>query len=279
MPTVDLTGIVSKLERAQHHWFNLHEVLSPVLEHDPSHFRVEAEHAGTKLVYYPSAIPRVEAAWSVISGDCLTNLRAVLDHLAWQLVLLDGGTPCRATQFPILSRVPPAGLQLRPRIQDGAILTAVDAVQPYKRGEGASARNHQLWTLHDLVNIDKHRLLVLVELVLDWQRVWWGTAEGTPSPAPWISSSPLRVDEPAATFDFHGQAPPSDFDAHLRATVRFDHGEPGDRLRQLTVLEILGGIGAYLSFVLNRNFGPLFGGTPFDSLFPDWPPGPRLPND
>jgi hypothetical protein len=44
---------------------------------------------------------------SVLLGDFLHNLRSSLDHLAWQLVLANGGTPKSGpggTQFPILEK-------------------------------------------------------------------------------------------------------------------------------------------------------------------------------
>jgi hypothetical protein len=40
----------------------------------------------------------------VMFGDCVQNLRSALDHLAWQVTLLDGGTPGDSTQFPIASK-------------------------------------------------------------------------------------------------------------------------------------------------------------------------------
>jgi hypothetical protein len=96
----------------------------------------------------------------VILGDCLHNLRSALDHLAWQVTLLDGGTPDGDTQFPIVSksevqfektadrRIP--GLNARHRAM-------VKSAQPFHDGAGASS--HPLSVLADLSNIDKHRVV------------------------------------------------------------------------------------------------------------------------
>jgi hypothetical protein len=40
----------------------------------------------------------------VLLGDVLHNLRSALDHLMWQVTVLDGGTPNRSTQFPIIRK-------------------------------------------------------------------------------------------------------------------------------------------------------------------------------
>jgi hypothetical protein len=37
----------------------------------------------------------------VIAGDAVHNLRSALDHLAWQLALLNTAKPHPRTQFPI----------------------------------------------------------------------------------------------------------------------------------------------------------------------------------
>ena len=41
--------------------------------------------------------------FGVLLGDCV-HIAAVLDHLAWQATILDGGTPNNATQFPIVRK-------------------------------------------------------------------------------------------------------------------------------------------------------------------------------
>src|SRR4051794_30807570 len=41
-------------------------------------------------------------------GELLHDLRTSLDHLAWQLVLENGGTPTEDTTFPVLKVAPSA---------------------------------------------------------------------------------------------------------------------------------------------------------------------------
>jgi hypothetical protein len=104
-------------------------------------------------------------------GDCLHNLRSSLDHLAWQLVLADGGTPTTRTDFPIFkceglfrehkkSKKAPTGVVGGVSQQAAAL---IESLQPYNRTDG-SPEEHPLWVVHHLNIIDKHRRLSLTTL-------------------------------------------------------------------------------------------------------------------
>jgi hypothetical protein len=95
----------------------------------------------------------------VIVGDFLHNLRCVLDHLVWQLVLLNRQEPGEHNQFPIFDTPDAykkkAGRYLRGVAADHRAL--IETFQPYHLG--ADASSHYLAVLHDLSNIDKHRFV------------------------------------------------------------------------------------------------------------------------
>jgi hypothetical protein len=115
---------------------------------------------------------------AVLLGDAIHNLRSALDHLIWQLVLLntkkDGSTD---NQFPICDSGPgywSTGKNESPSMRtrrlkgvskDHQLL--IDTFQPYRNVEALRAGNlDPLSTLRDLSNHDKHRLLhVLVSAV------------------------------------------------------------------------------------------------------------------
>lgn len=93
----------------------------------------------------------------VIVGDLLHNLRCELDHLIWQLVLLNGGKPSKSHQFPICDSQADFETQ-KPRRLAGLTseqIAAVEELQPYRIDE--DARWHTLAVLRDLSNIDKHQ--------------------------------------------------------------------------------------------------------------------------
>jgi hypothetical protein len=115
---------------------------------------------------------------SVLAGDCLHNLRSALDHLAWILVLDNGGTPSDGppgTRFPIIREVRATGtgaprpLAIRSKVGGASAraLALVEDLQPYRSAQDPAL--HPLAILNALSNADKHRTLVTV--VLDLGRV------------------------------------------------------------------------------------------------------------
>ena len=93
-------------------------------------------------------------------GDFVYNLRSGLDQLAWQLCLSGGGNPDRDTLFPIYASEAKSEAMFLKRVKDMPpdVVMIIRELQPYKRG--ADYKNHPLWQLNELGNIDKHRLPV-----------------------------------------------------------------------------------------------------------------------
>ena len=106
-----------------------------------------------------TAIPPLRLHLGVIVGDFLHNLRCGLDHLVWQLVLLNGGEPRRSHQFPICDTEDEFRRKAKQQLL-GLTASQVDTVatfQPYRLGD--QAKMHSLATLRDLSNIDKHQFV------------------------------------------------------------------------------------------------------------------------
>lgn len=94
----------------------------------------------------------------VLLGECIHNWRSALDHLVWQLTLLDGGRPDGRTQFPITKTESQFNRQARKRIPglSPAHRAVVEKAQPYK---AADASLHPLAVLADISNTDKHKIV------------------------------------------------------------------------------------------------------------------------
>jgi len=109
-------------------------------------------------------IVRVEYAMqdgdiSLSLGDFVYNLRSGLDQLAWQLCLAGGGNPGKDTMFPIHEKDDPQSNGVfRKRVMGMPpdAVTIIKELQPHQRG--ADCRQHPLWQLNELGNIDKHKL-------------------------------------------------------------------------------------------------------------------------
>ena len=119
------------------------------------------------------------AMWGVILGEIVHNWRSSLDHLLWQLVLLDTGKDGTTEhQFPIAS----SGGQYWSKTKDGEKLrdslrerrlkgltathkTEIDRLQPYRTNEPGKLES--LEALREMSNHDKHRLLHTILLAVD----------------------------------------------------------------------------------------------------------------
>jgi hypothetical protein len=111
---------------------------------------------------------------SLICGDAIQNLRASLDHLVWQLVLLEGNRPGGWTKFPMTTHIndfnssvrAPKDPKKRPSplqgiTVDGEAWALIEKAQPYNGGElSKNPTHHELVILARLSNTDKHRTLM-----------------------------------------------------------------------------------------------------------------------
>ena len=115
-----------------------------------------------KMINYLASIQPIPSTIPLITGDIIHCLRDALDHLAQQLYLVGTGN---ANGFRI-----DTGFLISPSAKDfkkgigrkveGMRQDAIDAIrstEPYPRGKGAD-----LYTIHRLNNIDKHRIIVTV---------------------------------------------------------------------------------------------------------------------
>jgi hypothetical protein len=99
-------------------------------------------------------------------GEILQHQRSALDYLVWQLVKHAQGNPGNRTAFPIF-RLEKEYEKQSSNMICGASPAAKDRIrklQPFHRG--AAFEKHPLWALHQLNNIDKHRLLLTTQMVM-----------------------------------------------------------------------------------------------------------------
>ncbi|WP_281876941.1 hypothetical protein [Nocardia sputorum] len=154
-----ITGIASarhKLDRAAHHINDLEQKVSIFAHDHPVEIEVKWKHstkqsgeidceAVAKTV--PTEVPD---AWSLITGDALTNLRATLDHAVHPH---GRNFPTRKSQFDRNGNV----VSIR-TIFNPTVTAVAEKHQPY---HASDPDLHPLGILCDLVNEDKHRQLLV----------------------------------------------------------------------------------------------------------------------
>jgi len=100
-----LDGVRVKVSRAKFHAQALDKELLGLFPNGNYIIAPEIHDNGLCHVFRANQPPEADPSWSAIVGDCLHNLRSALDHLAYQLVRVSGGTPNIHTQFPIAPTV------------------------------------------------------------------------------------------------------------------------------------------------------------------------------
>jgi hypothetical protein len=163
-----LEGCWAKIRRAEQHLKSLHEEIGAFIDSDP-HQVVERFDLETSTYEMRIEVERSpdDSAWGALVGDFVQNLRASLDHLVWQLVLLNGERkPSNQNQFPIVMSESDywESRKGKPSLRDRMLAgvaeehrARIDLVQPYRRGDRAAERS--LAYLRWLSNVDKHRAL------------------------------------------------------------------------------------------------------------------------
>ena len=151
-----------KLKRADKHIDDLKGSLRTFLNSNPYVIATKRNPDTRQLIYYISKVEPVPTCIATIAGDILHCLRDALDHLAQQLYLVGtGGSKGYRdkTSFPISPTAKDfkAGFDRKVEGMRQDAVDAIAALEPYPSGKGAD-----LWILHRLNNIDKHRLIVTV---------------------------------------------------------------------------------------------------------------------
>lgn len=161
-----LAGVRAKIKRADDHFLEIDlavKALQPTnnTPQTPQHTYTERQEL---IITCPPTQP-LNPMMPLAVGDYFHNLRSALDHLVFQLALLNGsGDDCASkTAFPIyLTRKGFRNFtdnKVAPFISAHA-LAEIERRQPYEAG---NAREEDiLWVLSQLDIIDKHRLIVVL---------------------------------------------------------------------------------------------------------------------
>jgi hypothetical protein len=263
----DLTGVELKLGRAETHLAHLDRLLKDALHPDLYAFDIEYDAESGEHRYCVEHLPPIASDWRLIVGEILFNLRSALDHLACQLVVLDGKKIGKHTQFPIheaplYEKGKLVAVNLDPPVSNPKILKALYECQPYvgPSGEPMKAARHPLWQLRVLNNIDKHRLLLGVVHALDaFNPMYLENLGGLPRPGMRLNPEPLIDGSPVAGFDFGGAEPPADFDPHIALSVVIDEPDDLPFVRRVPVVRLLRTHCGWINHaVLNLHFRRLF---------------------
>lgn len=178
-----LAGVRIKLARAEHHLGTLEKSINAFLAKD--FYSLRGEQRPRQFIFRVDRVDIPDPRWGVYVGEVVYNLRSALDHLAYELAVLNLGDPLPAkvaetSAFPIFR----SGPRFRRRNKNGypargsgwekvkgmerSARTAVERLQPYHRRKLPELV--ALRWLDDLCNIDKHRTIHLTASQLEKAR-------------------------------------------------------------------------------------------------------------
>jgi hypothetical protein len=168
-PALALTGVRLKIDRAQHHFNDLHarirDQLHPKEDAKPIKPAIEVDQKKRHIIVRQPKSEPLDPSLQLIIGDCIHNLRSALDHLVVQLAIANGAGSAAAskTAFPVYLTSGEFNSFVRRKVApfiSTASLAEIEDFQPYKRTN--MPETDILWLLSQLDIIDKHRLLVVV---------------------------------------------------------------------------------------------------------------------
>jgi hypothetical protein len=214
--------------------------------------------------------------WGVLIGEILHNFRSSLDHLVWELVILETGKPPQPTKagttpktgFPVFQYFQgyksDRGEPLLLRGVGSSAKALIESLQPFSTGEGV---NSPLWHMKELNDFDKHRTLHLTGASLHGGDVVF------PDLAPGVSILEREVRQAGPVEDgtvlfrarLSGTKDPFqpgaevEVESPLLFGVAFDQTSPA--VGGALVIPTLGTIGVRVDEILKRAASEIFGTT------------------
>ena len=157
-----LIGIRAKIERTDEHIRNLDSEINALINGDSYALISKPNDDATKRIISITG-PEPPLRFAVIAGEIAHQLRSVLDHLVWELVINNKNTPGRYHQYPICD----TSKKFKAACDRGYIRGISDSAkaiiesrQPYSNSK--DVRRNFLYVLRELNNTDKHKLLVIL---------------------------------------------------------------------------------------------------------------------
>jgi hypothetical protein len=156
----EITGVLAKLRRADEHREAYDEIFEAFTSTEPYGIisEYDPQTGWHTLRWHVSHDPPLEQL-ALVFGDMISNLRATLDYLVWQLVLAAGKRPGRRTGFPVVRREKDWEVQSRAALAgvEPEWVEEIELRQPYHRPEQPAL--HPLAILEHVNNLIKHRFL------------------------------------------------------------------------------------------------------------------------
>jgi len=148
-----LLSIYLKMERSKDH-------LEQIILLNEKYRRVDCKVVFTEdhekgIGYFVINLPKPPLTISALVGDCLHNLRPILDYLVWQMVISNPpNKPNKRNLFPICNTHKDFDSQVEGKRLSGIPKSAIEIIKQF---QPFNDTYHPLALLNELYNADKHR--------------------------------------------------------------------------------------------------------------------------
>ncbi len=149
--------IQSKIVRARAHISALEVSIESFRRSRPLELGWRDSADGSERTFFLKTVPLVPIEIPLVAGDAIHNIRSSLDHLAYELVKVNGRNPTLDTCFPVFVSAQKfqSGAKRKIDGMSGPAKSAIEASQPY------SVTGSLLQEIHQLDIDDKHHNLIL----------------------------------------------------------------------------------------------------------------------
>lgn len=261
-----LVSVQEKLDRAREHRNSLNAEFDALMEGGPDSpwalmFDIDGETRECRFWWHQDGPTPLR--WSVILGEFLYDLRSALDHLARQLVLVNGRKPNNRTEFPVFrdSEEFEGGSCTKTRGMSAEVKTLIESIQPFSEWPD-NPTGTTLWGIHNLGNVDKHKLLHLTD-------PWLMTAEIRPggTEIEWVlKPRRMRLYDKAEIASYRWDPASKakvEMDFHFSLDVALSEGtwtpdNAGDPSEGMSVLRLMNICLDYMETTLLPKFTPYF---------------------
>lgn len=263
-----LEGAFSKIDRAVDHFNKIDIAIGKMFlaEKDANAARHEFKANSQEVVISVAKQAPLDPTLPLMVGDCIHNARSALDHLVYQLALLNKSPQEAAskTSFPICLTPGEFKNATKGKIAPFVTTTAfteIEKFQPYKTGDN---ERDFLWVLSQLDIIDKHRLLIVAEAQTRPTAFKISTPDGRPlfthdtTDSPW---KPSKVGAEVIRFSLSGAVPsPTVMKVEVQTAKTIQIQQTGLICDGMILLEVLSDCINHAGMILNH-FAQMF----FDS--------------
>lgn len=255
--SASLVGPRTKVVRAKEHLDSLRSEIAKSLADET--YRIWPEHeSDARVLVFKTRFPHdLRMRWSAITGDVANNCRSALNHLTWQLVLLNNKKPGGRNDFPIFTDKSEYRKKIGEYFRGTSpeALAIAERLQPYHAGKDAAS--HPLAVLNKLSNIDKHQSPALTLLRMASGTLVFG---GQPLSIPVVQPRILgELEDEAEWFraTYAGMVPNEQVEVKydFKMAIAFEPTAPGGGK---PINEVLSALVDFTEAVVERDFGPLF---------------------